>query len=176
MGADVYAEAVKRQNDFGRTRLPGLLGMEVVECRPELVVARLEVTPALITGPGFVFGGAVVAMADTICGYGVFMHVEPGTGFSTLELKANFIGTARASESLVARATPAHVGRATHVWDAVVENETKGRTIALFRCTQLILARTDARNQMEKYMAEQGIPLDGFREDGPVPFFLDEDE
>jgi uncharacterized protein (TIGR00369 family) len=160
MAADLNEEVVKRHNDFGRTRLPGLLGMEVVEARPELVVARLEVTEALITSPGFVFGAAIIALADTICGYGVFGHIEPGSGFTTIELKANFVGTARSGETLVARATPAHVGRATHVWDAVVENATKGRTIALFRCTQLILPRSDTRNQMEKYLAEHNIPLD----------------
>jgi 1,4-dihydroxy-2-naphthoyl-CoA hydrolase len=27
----------------------------------------------------------------------------------------------------------------THVWDAVVENETTGKTMALFRCTQMVL-------------------------------------
>ena len=37
------------------------------------------------------------------------------------------------------RATPAHLGRTTQVWDAVVTNEADGKTIALFRCTQMVL-------------------------------------
>ncbi len=143
-------EWVRKFNEFGSTRLPGILGMEIVEVRPELVVARIEVTPALITGPGFVFAAVVVGLADTICGYGVSGHLEPGGGFTTIELKANFIGTAAVGETIVGRATPVHVGRATHVWDAVVENESRGRTIALFRCTQLILSPDDSRNQMQR--------------------------
>jgi acyl-coenzyme A thioesterase PaaI-like protein len=36
-------------------------------------------------------------------------------------------------------ATPAHKDRATQVWDAEVRAERTGKTIALFRCTQMIL-------------------------------------
>ena len=34
---------------------------------------------------------------------------------------------------------PAHIGRSTHVWDVTVTNESTGRTIALFRNTQMVL-------------------------------------
>jgi len=37
----------------------------------------------------------------------------------------------------VARAT--HLGKTTQVWDAVVTHRESGRTLALFRCTQLVL-------------------------------------
>jgi acyl-coenzyme A thioesterase PaaI-like protein len=36
-------------------------------------------------------------------------------------------------------ARPAHLGNTTQVWDAVVTRHADDRTIALFRCTQLIL-------------------------------------
>ena len=31
------------------------------------------------------------------------------------------------------------IGKSTQVWDAVMTDEATGRTIALFRCTQMIL-------------------------------------
>ena len=34
-----------------------------------------------------------------------------------------------------------HGGRTTQIWDADVTNEATGTTIALFRCTQMILYR-----------------------------------
>jgi 1,4-dihydroxy-2-naphthoyl-CoA hydrolase len=37
------------------------------------------------------------------------------------------------------RATPAHLGRTTRVWDAVVTIEGTEKRIALFRCTQMVL-------------------------------------
>lgn len=37
-------------------------------------------------------------------------------------------------------ARPVHAGRTTQVWDAVVTSREQGRTVALFRCTQLVLS------------------------------------
>ena len=60
------------------------------------------------------------------------------SGFTTIELKANFLGTAR-DGAIVCRATPLHLGRTTQVWDATVSAEASGAQIARFRCTQMIL-------------------------------------
>jgi uncharacterized protein (TIGR00369 family) len=56
-----------------------------------------------------------------------------------VELKTNFLGSARPGEVVEGEAVPAHIGRTTHVWDVTVTNETTGRTIALQRCTQMVL-------------------------------------
>jgi uncharacterized protein (TIGR00369 family) len=37
-------------------------------------------------------------------------------------------------------ATAVHLGRTTQVWDATV-TDVKGKTIGLFRCTQMVLRR-----------------------------------
>ena len=44
-----------------------------------------------------------------------------------------------AKDLVVCRCVPVHLGRQTHVWDATVTNETNGRTMALFSCTQMVL-------------------------------------
>jgi uncharacterized protein (TIGR00369 family) len=81
----------------------------------------------------------VVALADTSCGYGCVASLPEGArGFTTIELKSNFLGTAR-DGAIRCRATPAHLGRTTQVWDAVITTETDGKVIALFRCTQMVL-------------------------------------
>jgi uncharacterized protein (TIGR00369 family) len=81
----------------------------------------------------------VVALADSASGFGCLTCLPDGaTGFTTAELKANFIGTAREG-GVRCRAHLAHGGRTTQVWDAEVTRETDGRTIALFRCTQILL-------------------------------------
>ena len=36
-------------------------------------------------------------------------------------------------------ATRVHNGRTTQIWDATVTDETSGKTLALFRCTQLMI-------------------------------------
>ncbi|HYA34778.1 MAG TPA: PaaI family thioesterase, partial [Candidatus Binataceae bacterium] len=59
-------------------------------------------------------------------------------GYTTIELKANLLGTTR-DGTIVCDANLVHGGRSTQVWDAKVTAKETGKTIALFRCTQLIL-------------------------------------
>ena len=63
---------------------------------------------------------------------------QGAAGFTTLELKANFLGTAQEG-AIFCRARPSHLGRTTQVWDAEVTIEGTEKRIALFRCTQMVL-------------------------------------
>lgn len=131
---------VREMNEFFSTRVPGLLGVETTEIGPERVVGQMEVTEPLIAGTGYLFAPAVIALADTLAAIGVGANRPDGSqSFTTIELKANFLGSAREGERVVGVATAAHRGRTTQVWDCTVTNETTGKTIALFRCTQMIL-------------------------------------
>ena len=126
-------------NRRGEGYLPGLLGIEFVKVDAEGVESRLPVRRALMAPNGFLHAASVIALADTSAGYGcVRLLPEGAKGFTTVELKSNFLGTALEG-AIYCRATPAHLGRTTQVWDAVVTNEASGARIALFRCTQMIL-------------------------------------
>jgi uncharacterized protein (TIGR00369 family) len=82
---------------------------------------------------------SVIALADSACGYGcIISKPDTAVGFTTVELKTNFLGTAREG-GVACEAKLAHGGRNTQVWDAIVTNEQTGKTMALFRCTQMIL-------------------------------------
>lgn len=63
---------------------------------------------------------------------------EDAKNFTTIELKTNYLGTAREG-AISVEATMVHSGRTTQVWDATVRDEGTNKVIALFRCTQLIL-------------------------------------
>jgi uncharacterized protein (TIGR00369 family) len=63
---------------------------------------------------------------------------EGANSFTTIEMKANFFSTLLEG-TILAKANMVHGGRTTQVWDAEVSDETSGRPLALFRCTQLIL-------------------------------------
>jgi uncharacterized protein (TIGR00369 family) len=100
---------------------------------------RLAVRPDLLAPNGFLHAATVVALADTTCGYGTMATLpEDATGFTTIELKTNFVGTAR-DGIILCRGSAVHLGRSTQVWDATVSAEASGRAIAVFRCTQMIL-------------------------------------
>ena len=119
--------------------LPGLVGLRVLSLTPEGLESRLEVRKELMAPNGFLHAASVIALADTSCGYGcVALLPEGATGFTTVELKSNFMGTAREG-AIYCRATPVHLGRTTQVWDAVITNEATAAKLALFRCTQMVL-------------------------------------
>jgi uncharacterized protein (TIGR00369 family) len=133
-------ERVKQLNEFGRDRLPGLLGLEILSCSAERVTGRIPVTPPLIAGTGFLWAPVVIALADTLCAYGAGETRPPDSrSFTTVELKTNVLGTVAEGGAIAGEARPAHLGRTTQVWDAVVTNEASGKPVALFRCTQLVL-------------------------------------
>jgi 1,4-dihydroxy-2-naphthoyl-CoA hydrolase len=138
---DGDAERVAGLNEFFGARVPGLLGVVLDRCNREEVVGHIDVSGPLIAGTGFLFAPAVVGLADTLAaaGTGVFLDHEANESFTTIELKCNFLGSARAGDRVVGRAIPVHVGRSTQVWDVTVTNGTAGRTIALFRNTQMVL-------------------------------------
>jgi uncharacterized protein (TIGR00369 family) len=120
-------------------RLPGLIGIKIAEIAPKRLTATLALRPELLAPNDYLHGATVVALADTACGCGTIAHMPPDAkGFTTIELKCNFLGTAREG-GIVCEATLEHEGRKTQVWDAIVKDSQSGRTIALFRCTQMIL-------------------------------------
>jgi 1,4-dihydroxy-2-naphthoyl-CoA hydrolase len=122
----------------GRGHLPGLLGIEVEAIEDGVARMRLPLREQLLAPNGYLHAGTVVGLADSACGYGCLSSLPEGaTGFTTIELKANFLATAREG-TLVCEARLLHGGRTTQVWDATVTRDD-GKTLALFRCTQLIL-------------------------------------
>jgi len=126
--------------------LPGLLGITILTESADLVDAALTVGPQHLAATGYLHAGCVVALADTVCGYGCLAALPADkAGFTTVQLASNHLATATIGQQLRAVATPVHRGRTTQVWDAAVTTDTDGgdpgRTIAVFRCTQLLLDR-----------------------------------
>jgi len=123
----------------GDGRLPGLIGVRFTAVAENRIDAELDIRSELLAPNGFLHAATVIALADTACGYGCLAHLPAGAAnFTTIELKTNFLGTVR-DGTIACVATAAHLGKTTQVWDAVVADGTRGRRIALFRCTQLIL-------------------------------------
>jgi 1,4-dihydroxy-2-naphthoyl-CoA hydrolase len=126
-------------NNRGSGKLPGYLGIVFTQVSGSEVCGEIVLKGVHLAPNGYLHAGSVVTLADTCCGYGCFASLPQGaTGFTTIELKSNHLGTALEG-TIVSRATPVHLGKTTQVWDAIVTHKETGRTIALFRCTQLIL-------------------------------------
>jgi 1,4-dihydroxy-2-naphthoyl-CoA hydrolase len=126
-------------NAFGADCLPGQLGIVIDSVSATEVRARLPVRQGLLAPNGFLHAATVIALADTAAGYGCVASLPDGAaGFTTIELKSNHLGTAR-DGTIACVASAVHAGRTTQVWDASVKHVETGKTIALFRCTQMVL-------------------------------------
>jgi 1,4-dihydroxy-2-naphthoyl-CoA hydrolase len=130
---------LEQLNKIGAGKLPGHLGIVITQASAAEIKAELVVREALMAPNGFLHAGSIVTLADTCAGYGCIANLPPGaSGFTTIELKSNHLGTAR-DGTLLATAKPAHLGKSTQVWDVGVTHAGSGKTLALFRCTQMIL-------------------------------------
>jgi uncharacterized protein (TIGR00369 family) len=126
-------------NRIGIDHLPGRLGIVITDVGPSEIRAKLPVHAYLMAPNGFLHAASVIALADTSAGYGCVANLPEGaSGFTTVELKSNFLGTATQG-TIECIATAAHLGKTTQVWDAKVTHRESGKIIALFRCTQMVL-------------------------------------
>src|SRR5918994_4575538 len=121
-------------NERGIGTLPGLIGLTILEAKEGEISSRLELREELMAPNGYLHAATIVALADTSCGYGCFVHLPNGAeGFTTVELKSNFLGTKRQG-TIECEARITHDGRATQLWDATVSDKESGKKLALFRC------------------------------------------
>ena len=136
---------LEQLNKRGTGFLPGYVGLVIARFGPGEMCAELSITPQLMAPNGYLHAGTIVTLADTASGYGCIANLPEGAnGFTTIELKTNFIGTAREG-TITCVAKAAHLGRNTQVWDATVTHRDTGKTIAMFRCTQMLLYPRDSR-------------------------------
>ena len=120
--------------------LAGELGIRWEEVAQGRAAGRFTVETRHMAPNGFLHAASVVALVDSACGYGCLTSLPDGaSGFTTIEIKTNFLGTAKEGETVACTARLVHGGRMTQVWDAEAVNETTGKTMALFRCTQMVL-------------------------------------
>ena len=132
---------------LGANTLPGHLGIVITHVDASEARAEVEIGPMLMAPNGFLHAGTVITLADTAAGIGCVANLPDGaSGFTTLEIKSNHLGTAR-DGVIACSARLVHRGRQTQVWDATVVHKASGKTLALFRCTQMILYTKPAEPQ-----------------------------
>jgi uncharacterized protein (TIGR00369 family) len=129
--------SINELHERQRGTLPELLGFDIVSATTQSINAGFDIKSHHLAPNGYLHASSLIMLADTSCVYGCMINLPEGANsFTTIELKSNFLGTAREGR-VDCIATPVHLGRTTQVWDAAVS--AAGKTIALFRCTQMVL-------------------------------------
>lgn len=115
-----------------------LLGIRLLDARPDYVKAELFVRDNLCTLPGRMHGGAMMAFADQLGAFATVLNLPPGCGTTTIESKTNFVGGAPSGVKVIGETTPIHRGRQTHVWQTRLSLED-GKLVAVVTQTQMVL-------------------------------------
>ncbi len=132
------SETVEKFIERQRGTLPGTYGVRPLSITEGRMTMEMTVAPWMMAPNGFLHAASVILLADTCAGYATVAHLPEGAkGFTTLELKSNFLGTAKEG-ILSVEAVADHMGRTTQVWSATVTSD-QGRKLALFRCSQVVL-------------------------------------
>ena len=130
-------DMLKKLMEHQKGTLPDVAGFQLLSVEDKQLTAAIDIQPHHLAPNGYLHAASIIMLADTLCGYGCMLHLPEGAqSFTTIELKSNHLGTAREGR-VEGLARPVHLGRTTQVWDATVT--AGGKTIALFRCTQMIL-------------------------------------
>lgn len=139
MPATANRTSVEDLNRANEGKLPGHLGLRVTEVAEGRVAGRFAVRPDLVAHTGYLLAGCLLSVADILCAYGVSTAWNEGSnGFTTVEVKCNFMGTLLEGE-VECVAELLHGGRSTQIWDATLTNAATGKKLAVFRCTQMML-------------------------------------
>jgi len=117
---------------------PGLMGIRIVTCEPDRVVAEMAVRPDLCTSGGILHGGASMAFADTLGAIGTFVNLAPGKRTTTTDSSTKFIAGARVGTTVTGESVALHRGRTTMVWQTSIRS-AEGKLCAVVTQTQLVL-------------------------------------
>ena len=125
-------------NEVSKGMFPDLCDVRITHLAPGESKGEMTISKKHLNAGGFMHGAAVIALVDSVTGGGSRVSCPEGAlGATTIELKCNFMGTATEG-TVYATGRMLHGGRTTQVWDAEVVDD-RGRMIAAFRCTQMVL-------------------------------------
>src|ERR1700736_3557284 len=118
---------LEQLNKIGIGKLPGHLGIVITHVGESGLSAELAVREEHMAPNGYLHAGTVVALADTCAGYGCIANLPQGaSGFTTIELKSNHLGTAKEG-TIVGSASTGPLGTPTQVWDTMCTHRDPAR-------------------------------------------------
>lgn len=124
--------------DISDLPFANLLGIEIVEAKPELVVARLAVRKALCTIPDILHGGAIMSLADTVGAVATVLNLPQGASTTTVESKSNFLAPVPLGDVATASCEPFHRGGRLMVWQTKI-TRGDGRLCAVVTQSQIVM-------------------------------------
>jgi uncharacterized protein (TIGR00369 family) len=116
------------------------LGIRLTAYGEGWVEATMPVDYRTFRPGGFLHGGANLALAETVAGFGSMLTVDMQEfDIRGIQVSANHTGKADGS-IVYARAEVLHLGKRTHVWNVDIRSEA-GKLVSTARVTNMIVKR-----------------------------------
>ena len=130
------------EHDTGRNPvyLHDLLGMELIAAEHGEAKARLHVHEKVCQPFGFLSGGASLALAETLAGYGALTLCSSGEVPFGIQVSANHVHAVPMGGTVTATASLLQKSRHIHVWNVDIVDE-EGRLASSCRVTNCIKER-----------------------------------
>lgn len=129
---------VEMLEPYLRNTLIEHLGIRIVSYGEGWVEATMPVDRRTFRPGGLLHGGANLALAETVAGFGSMLTVDIQE-YDVRGIQVSGSHTGKADSGLVtARAEALHLGKRTHVWNVDIRNEA-GKLISTARVTNMIV-------------------------------------
>lgn len=129
---------MEQLNEQSKGSLIDTLGIRHTLATPERVEAMMMVDERTRQPFGILHGGAALALAETVAGFGSMLVLGEGGTVVGMQVSGNHVSSARDGEQVRAVATPVHIGFRTHVWNVEVEEALSGRRISTVKVTNMV--------------------------------------
>ncbi|MCY4232118.1 MAG: hotdog fold thioesterase [Bacteroidetes bacterium] len=133
-----YEPTIEQLNKRGQNTMVEHLNIKFTEMGPNFLRGSMPVDHRTNQPIGLLHGGASVVLAETLGSVAGVLCVDIRKEYCVgIEVNANHLRSAR-SGRVIGTATPIHLGRKTHVWQIIIE-DNHGRKVTASRLTLAIL-------------------------------------
>lgn len=140
----VHGRAKYTAEEFN-TLIPGTLmealGIRCVQVAEGYIVGTMPVDERTIQPMGIIHGGATLAFAETMAGFGSLPLLEDDQMQVGAQVSGNHVAAALKGDMLRAEGRILHRGRSTHVWSIEVFSQKSGKLIHTARVLNSIIKK-----------------------------------
>lgn len=127
-------------NAQAKSTLMGNLGIQYTYASSDRIEATMPVDHRNRQPFGILHGGATLALAETVAGFGSMVICNPDEFVVGMQVSGNHISSAHEGDTVRAVGTIVHKGRSSHVWNVDVFTST-GKLVSSIRVVNSVMKR-----------------------------------
>ena len=127
-------------NQISRHALVGNLGIQFTYASENRIEATMPVDYRTRQPFGILHGGATLALAETVAGFGSMILCKPDETMVGMQVNGNHVSSAHEGDTVRAVATIIHKGQSSHVWNVDVFTSTD-KLVSSIRVLNSVLKR-----------------------------------